>query len=61
MESVTFELRNGSESFSMGVGELIGFIHDSLLSSTYLEGDKINMNGDESKRLASSFESSYYR
>ncbi len=61
MESVAFDLRNDDQSFSMDVGELIGFIHDSLLSSLYLEGDVINMNENESKRLICSFENSYYR
>ena len=60
LESVAFELRNDDQSFSMEVGELIGFIHDSLLSSLYLEGDVINMNESESKRLISSFENSYF-
>jgi len=60
LESVAFDLRNDDESFSMDVGELIGFIHDSLLSSLYLEGDVINMNEVESKRLISSVENSYY-
>lgn len=60
LESVAFELRNDDASFSMDLGDLIGFIHDSLRSSLYLEGDVINMNEAESKRLINSFEESYY-
>lgn len=60
MSSVTFQLRNHEEEFSLGINDLIELVHDSLLSSIFLEGESITMNETESKRLISSVEDSYY-